>query len=269
MDEWSARLHQVRRSTGVSRNALGYFSGISPQTIKSYELGLRHPSRELLTSLLDALKTDRIVRDEILQGAGFAPDGAALRPGPAGYMFTLEEALADIEARPWPVCVLTELMEVLGANGHLQRVWDVELSTEFTGPFERNLMTVVTTPHFADRIVNWEEVVYAGISAWKGHHRGPEEMNAPASAYFMAVMQRVLTGDPAYVQRLIGMWDGVPPVNPKVRWRFPVVWDRPPVGELRFEVVLNPASEHEGIYFQEWHPLGSGTWEKLEQLAAG
>lgn len=196
MDDWSERLHRLRRDTGVSRNALGYFSGVSPQTIKAYELGLRHPSREMLTALLNALKTDRIVRDEILQGAGFAPDGATLRPGPEGYMFTVEEALADIESRPWPVCVLTELMEVLGANRLLQRVWDVDLATEFKGPLERNLMTVVTTPRFADRIVNWDEVVAAGISAWKGHHRGPEEMSAPASAYFLAVMQRVMSGDP-------------------------------------------------------------------------
>jgi transcriptional regulator with XRE-family HTH domain len=268
VDNWSAKLLTARQATRMSRAALSQYSGISSPTIKAYETGKRHPSRELLTVLLDTLKTERPLRDQILERAGFAPDGARLRPGPEGYMFTVDEALADIEERAWPVCVLTELMEVLGANALLQRVWNVDLSTEFMGPFERNLMTVVTTPRFADRIVNWDEVVTAGISAWKGHHRGPEELHSPSSAYFMAVMQKVLAGDPAYVQRLVGLWDTVPPVVPKVRWRFPVVWDRPPVGELRFEVVVNAANEHEGFYFQEWHPLGADAWTRLEQLAS-
>jgi transcriptional regulator with XRE-family HTH domain len=268
MEAWSTMLRDARLATGLSRAGLSERCGISAQTIKSYELGLRHPSRELLTVLLDELKTDRLFRNQILAGAGFAPDGDQLGPRNPDYAFSLDEAKERIAACAWPACVMTELMDVLDANALARQVWDVDLATEFTGPLERNMMTVATEPRFADRVINWEEMLSVGIARWKGHHRGPEDLSEGASAYFAAVMQRLFAGDPGYLQRLVALWDTVEPISPKVWWSYPVVWDHLAVGRLDFEVTCSPANERDGFYFHDWLPVNTVTWERLEQLRA-
>ena len=140
----------------MPRRVLAEAAGVSVQTVKSYELGLRRPSRALLVAILDALEVDRRLRNEILIGAGFAPDGDHLGPRNADYMFTLAETEALINALPWPAHVNSELMEVLAANSIVQRLWGIDLQHEFTTPIERNLMNFATDPRFADRVKNWE-----------------------------------------------------------------------------------------------------------------
>lgn len=266
MDEWSAILRRARSAVGMSRRELAEVAGVSPQTVKSYELGLRHPSRPLLEAILDALQTDRRLRNEILVQAGFAPDGERLGPRNSDYMYTMEEAQVLIDELPWPAHVNSELMEVLAANELAERVWGVDLAHELTTPLERNMMTVATVPRFADRIKNWEEMVSVGIGVLKGHHRGAVPMPESATAYFAAVMERVYAGDPRYLHRLLGMWDRVPPRAPKVRWFYPIVWDHQAVGELRFLVSVAMAHEPTGVMFNDWIPLDGATWDRLARL---
>ncbi|MCC7089863.1 MAG: helix-turn-helix domain-containing protein [Dehalococcoidia bacterium] len=266
MDEWPVLLRDARCGIRMPRRVLAEAAGVSVQTVKSYELGLRRPSRALLVAILDALEVDRRLRNEILIGAGFAPDGDHLGPRNADYMFTLAETEALINALPWPAHVNSELMEVLAANSIVQRLWGIDLQHEFTSPIERNLMNFATDPRFADRVKNWESATAVAIGALKGHHRGPVPMPESATAYLSAVLESIYDGDPGYVRRLLDLWDRVPPRIPKVRWFYPVIWDHPVMGEMHFQVSVAVADEPGGLQFHDWIPVDAKTWISLNEL---
>lgn len=250
----------------MPRRLLAEKAGVSVQTVKSYELGLRSPSRSLLIAILDVLEVDRRLRNEILFGAGFAPDGEQLGPSNPDYMYTLEEAGALIEDLPWPSHLNSELMEVVAANTLVQRLWGVDLRHEFTGAVERNLMNFATDNRFADRVKNWDATTALAISVLKGHHRGPVTLPESGKAYLSAVLERVFEGDPRYVRRLLDLWDRVPPAIPKVRWFYPVDWEHPAVGEMHFHVSVAMADEPGGLMFHDWIPASAETWTRLNSL---
>lgn len=268
VDEWNSLLLRARRSIGISRPALARLAGVSAQTVKAYERGLRRPSKHLLVGILDALAVDRLVRNQVLLGAGFAPDGELLGPHNPDYMFTASEAVALIASLPWPAHVQTELMEVVAANRLAQRLWGVDLDHEFEGAVERNLVTFATNPRFADRILNWDETATVAVGALKGHHRGSVALPEAATAYFGAVLERVFNADPRYSRRLLDLWERVPPRVPKIRWYYTVMWNDPELGVLRFLVSAASADEPGGLMFHEWMPVDAETWEKLEILRA-
>lgn len=267
MTDWMHLLREQRNALHLSRNELALRTGVSSETVKAYELGRRTPSQSMLVKLLDEMRVDRVIRNKILAGAGFAPDGADLAPGrDQSYWYTLDEATTDIAHRPWPAHLNSEMIEVLAANELMQRVWNVDMETEFTGPHERNMLTVASRPRFADRILNWEEMVTTGIAVMKGHHRGAETAPEGSSPYFVSVMQHFLQGDARYISRFIDLWQSTEPQYPKIPWSYPVVWDHLEVGILRFDVIVTTANDIDGFTFCDWMPLDSSTWERLEAL---
>ena len=266
MDQWRTELRRAREALRLSRDALAAIAGVSAPAIKSYELGLRQPTHETLLALLDALKVDRHARNALLMDAGYAPDGRQLSPQNHNYAFSFEEAAETVTRLRWPAHVNNEFMEVVAANDIVQRIWDVDLGREYNEPVVRNMIAVATNPRFADRLVNWDEMVSVGISIMKGHHRGSEQLPEGQSHYFMAVMQHVLEGDPRYVQRLLALWERVPPRQPKIRWHYPVVWDHADVGRLQFTVSVTVANEDDGLYFNDWIPDDAQTLERVQKL---
>jgi transcriptional regulator with XRE-family HTH domain len=59
MAPWYELLEQARRETRISRRALANLSGVSAETIYSYEHNRRTPSRENLIQLAETLKLRR------------------------------------------------------------------------------------------------------------------------------------------------------------------------------------------------------------------
>jgi hypothetical protein len=239
---------------------------VSPATIKAYETGLRQPTRLYLVAILDALKVERHLRNDILTEAGFAPDGESLGAlGVPHYMFSPEAAAEHIEQMPWPAFVMNEYTEVVAANSLVQVLWDIDLENEFPNPLDRNMLSVASNPRFADRVENWDEMMMQGIGVFKGHHRGPEDINNP-NPYFAQVLERFLKGDPQYVGKLMQLWQETPPREPKVRWEYEIHWNEPGVGCMRFLSVVNTASEPNGLAFNDWMPVGAETWKNFEAL---
>lgn len=265
-EDWAGRLRRLREGVGLSRSQLGALAGVSSETVKAYESGRRGPSRLLLTSLLDALRAESFERNLILAGAGFVPDG----PGPgarsASPEHSLEEAIAEVEATPWPAHVNNEFMEVVSANRAAQRLWRSDHQVEFPEPMDRNLLASLSNPRFADRIANWDEAVGLAVSILKGSSRGETLAEHP---YFQTIIQRFLEGDRRYVQRFLAVWECTEPGSFKWRFSYPIIWLDPDVGELRFRVCVNPASHKDSLSFNDWIPLDSATWRGLEVLAAG
>lgn len=263
---WPQTLHNTRKALRLSRTDLGRLAGVSSETIKAYELGLRHPTRSLLVSLLDALKIERQARNEILVGAGFAPDGEGLGPGRLPhYMYSPAEAALHVEEMPWPAFVLNEYTEVVAANSLTELLWNIDLEREFPNPLDRSMMAVASNPRFADRVENWDEAMQQAIGVFKGHYRGPEDVEN-ASPYFAQVLERFLSGSPKYAGRLMELWQETPPRDPKVRWEYEVQWNEPGIGLMSFLSVVNTASEPDGLAFNDWIPIGSETWGRFEEL---
>jgi transcriptional regulator with XRE-family HTH domain len=266
MSDWFEMLSSARERLGLTQAQLAAKAHISVPSIKAYESGRRHPSQPYLTTILDALNIDRAERNKILGTAGYASDSYELGPwSDSQFMFTVEEASALIDGSPWPAFLSNEMMEVAAANAPVQRLWSVDLRREFLNPIERNLLSVASDPRFAERCTNLSEVLIVMASVLKGHHRGAEALDNP-SPYFAAVLERFLGGDPKYIQPFLRAWQDAIPRTPKIRWEYPIVWDDPDVGTLHFLAVVNPASEPDGLAFNDWIPLDSETWAALRKL---
>jgi transcriptional regulator with XRE-family HTH domain len=263
--DWHHRLRDARTAVHLTREDLGELAGVSHETIKSYELGQRQPSRGLLIALLDALKLERTSRNAILMQAGFAPDGWVLGPdGYPTYLFPVDEAVAYIQHRKWPAFVMNEALEVVGLNPICEKLWGIDFALEFPTPLDRNMLVVSSNPRFGDK-VNWDEMVAVAIGVFKGHHRGPEDVEHP-SPLFGEILSRFMEGDARYVTRFFELWQTVPPIEPKIRWSYLVVWTEPGLGVLRFEAVVNQANEPDGLAFNDWIPLDAATWAALELI---
>lgn len=253
-NEWPADLRQARRGAALNREELARRAGISAESVRAYETGRRRPSRKSLVTILDALKLERRGRDEILVGAGYAPDGFNLGPDRhPDYMFTLDQAQEHLDTTPWPAFVMNEVLEVVAANQRVQDLWGVDLRREFVEPHQRNMLGLASNPRFAERLLNWDEMVAAGVSVFKGHHRGPEDLSAP-SPLFNQVLESLAAGDPQYVARFLDLWQKTPPRTPKVRWWYPVVW-RAGDAVLRFRGLVTTCDEPHGLAFNDWIPI--------------
>ena len=212
------------------------------------------------------MRIDRSERNAILAAAGYASDSWEIGPwGRDGFMFTVPEATDFIDGYSWPAFLVNEMMEVCAANAAAQRLWGVDLRTEFADSIERNLLGIASNPRFAERCVNLPEVFMVMAAVFKGHHRGAEALENP-SPYCAAVLQRFLAGDPKHVEPFLKAWQEATPRTPKIRWEYPVVWNEPGVGVMRFRGMVNPASEPDGLGFNDWVPLDGATWDALHRL---
>ena len=159
------------------------------------------------------------------------------------------------------------MMEVVAANAVAQALWSVDLTTEFLDPIERNLLSVASDPRFAERCSNLPEVLEVMSAVLKGHHRGAEALGNP-SPYFAKVLERFVAGDPKYIQPFFQAWQAAVPRTPKIRWEYPIVWEDPDAGTLRFRGMVNPANEPDGLAFNDWVPLDAETWVALARVTA-
>jgi len=264
--DWSRGLHSARKTLRLSRNRLSRIAGVSAETIKAYELGLRHPTRSLLVAILDGLKLERNARNNILADAGFSPDGGSLGPDRfSGYQFSPQSAKCHVDAMPWPAFILNDYAEVTCCNPLTERLWGIELEREFPNMLDRNMLSVASNPRFADRVENWEEMMRVGIGVFKGHHLGAEAIDN-ASPYFSRILERFLQGDPKYVGRMMNLWQETPPHEPKVRWEYEVHWNEPGIGRMSFLAVVNTANADDGLAFNDWMPVNAVTWQRLGRL---
>ena len=198
-DEWRVVLQSARRRLGLSRVELARRTGLSVDTIRAYEQGRRRPSAAALTVITDALKVDRTTANQLRLELGYAPDTRDLGTPSVADQYSVEELQVELERLPWPSFAANEVMEVVAANAAAQRLWGVDLTSEFLELTERNLLRVASTPRFADHCLNWEEVVGVMVGMWKGHHRGHEDLDHP-SPYFAKLIEDFMAGDPKYVK---------------------------------------------------------------------
>ena len=263
--EWSQELKAARERLGLSRAELAGRCSLSAETIRAYEVGRRKPARHRLDAVLNALKLERLEANRIRHSLGYSADYLRLGTLEPTYMFSLDELHEWVEHIPWPQFVVDENMQVVFANSVVQRLWGVDLQSELLTPIERNMLRFATNPRFADRAVNWEEMVAYAVSIWKGHHLGPESLERP-SPFFEQALAELAKGDPKYVRRFLEVWEKTPGKTPKVRDRYRVIWRDPAHGEMTFVALSSTANEWEGLAFHDWIPVDAASWETLNRL---
>jgi transcriptional regulator with XRE-family HTH domain len=265
--DWNGTLRLLREKERLTRTELGVLSGVGPGSIKAYELGSRHPSRHAIGRILDALKADYYTRNQVLRDAGFAPDGFTPSARRQDEYFDLAEACLEAARSPIPCCISTEVLEVVGANALVQRLWGVDLHREMKGPFERSMLSILSKPRIGDLIQNWDEAVGLTISIDKGHYGGEGALLPGNNPYIAAAFEDFLKGDQRYVQRFLGLWSRVQPQQRKLRFAYPIVMAHSRLGTLRFHVLVNPADDRGGLLFNDYVPLDPATASAVNALA--
>ena len=261
--EWAQSLKAARERLGLSRSELARRTSLSVETIRAYEVGRRKPSRRGLDAVLGALRLERLEANRLRHALGYSADYLRLGLLEPTYMFSLEELHQWVENNPWPQFVVDENTQVVVANSVVQKLWGVDLEREFLAPIERNLLSFATDPRFAERALNWDEMVAHAVAIWKGHHLGRESLERP-TPFFEQALSELAKGDPDYVRRFLEVWERTPGKTPKVRDRYRVVWSDPVCGEMRFLALSSTANEGEGLAFNDWIPVDAATWQALD-----
>lgn len=267
MSDWSALLVAARTRLGVSQADLATRSHVSLPTVKAYEQGKRHPSRPYLTAILDALHVSVMERNAIMDAAGYAADHREIVPGVKELDLTPEESQAELDRLSWPAFVLNDASEVVFTNTIMELVWGVDLRSEFQDVSDRSMLAVASDPRFADRLLNWDEAVSALAAVYKGHFRGGEDLEEPSPS-FKRVLDRFLSGDPAYVARFLQVWQDAPEATVNLRWHYRMVWDVPGIGAMDFDCVVSHCNQSEAWSFNDWIPRDAASWAVLDQLKA-
>ena len=267
---WRHKLRAARLKVGVSQREVAELAGVSQESIRAYEAGRRRPTRERLTTILQALQTPAYDANEILEAAGFSST-PTLFPSDEfpSYFFTIDELQSEVELVAWPEFVLNNANEVVAANAAVQALWGIDFAQERATRTraQLNLLSVASQRKFADRMVNWDECVAVMAAIFKGHPVNPASLDEP-DPYFSEVLQEFADGDPAFLARLVQIWMATPGRDAKVRWSYRVVWRDEEFGEMRFHCIVGTASEPGGLSFNDWQPIDAETWAVLEQVKA-
>ena len=262
---WNVELRTLRETAGLTRLDLAQRAAVSEASIRAYESGARHPARETLNALLDALKAEPIRRHQIQAGAGYATDGGIVAVFPSGPDYTLAEATAEIQRYPWPTHLNNEMYEVIATNRLMEAVWGVSMS-ERPSSAERSFIVALSTKEVADRILNWDEAMLLIARMIKGSHTEASVESNAMNPYLASIAQQFLMGDPGYVGRFLRIWAECTALAQKRRFVFPITWDHEDLGPMQFWIVVNPANLDDYMTFCEWMPADGATGAKLDIL---
>ncbi len=269
-DEWRMTLRMARKRLKLSLADVAARAGLSPDAVRGYESGRRRPRRQHLLGVLNAVEMSHHDINRALRQAGYAEIESLFpvddRPS---FYFSADELDAAVETVPWPQFVSGDSVEVLAANRATQAVWDVDLEYERswrTRP-QMHMLSVASDHHFADRVVNWDEIVAVLAGVHKGSARGPAELDE-ASPLMVQVLAEFANGDPAFLKRMMDIWTSTKPWPGKVRNQYRVVWRDREFGEMRFLAQMTPCGVPRGSAFNDWHPVDAETWTVLERVKA-
>jgi len=264
MATWNEELRRLRRGRNRSAAELSSACGLSQGSIRSYELGRRHPTREHLSRLLDCLEADAPTRIAILAGAGFSatPD----REKNVEQSVSETDAIPLLGRRPWPAFLVNHRADVVAVNQVAERFLELQPTRPGRPP---NVLTWVTRRALATRCVNWDATVTVMIRGFKAGNPQLESLDAP-SASFAPLVDAVCAGDPVLVARFSELWEALP------AWRgpfagvvFETMWRAKRGERIRFNCAISCVNAESGLYLHDWIPADSASFRVLEkQLAA-
>ena len=268
---WSGIIRAERLRLGMTQADLADRVGLDVETVRKYERGTRLPPRETLERILEVLQASHSTAHRALIDRGFYHTDQRFPTGrDSAYYFREPELQGFMDGFPWPVFVANELAEVVAANRAAQALWGIDLAewAARRGRARANLLVAMSEPHFARRLVNRDEILRRFVALYKAVPAAQSMTESPG-ALFSQITDAVAGISPRTMLRLLQLWATTPRITDKVRWTYPVVWREPGFPDMRFQGVVNPASEPEGWGFNDWIPADPATFATLAAVVAG
>lgn len=264
MDHWRSALLRARQEAGLGRRALAELAGVSVETLRGYEIGRRHPRHETLESMITALGLDRSRANAIREAAGFAPVRTSFR-GATRYYYTLPEAGAAIERVPWPLFAVDDVFDIVAANKPMRALWGIRSIEQerSRGRRSMNIFAFMARRDLVRHVINWDEIVEVTASYFKGRPVVPTGDSEDEVLAGM-ILEPFRDHDARFLERMEAAWNRAKPIPPKVRWDYNVHWRAVRGGTIRFRAVVSPANEHEGLVFNDWIPVDTESWRRLQ-----
>jgi transcriptional regulator with XRE-family HTH domain len=260
--EWRASLRDLRRRRNLTRSTLADRSGLSADSLRSYELGRRRPTRENLSRLLECLDADQATRNAIFADAGYASDATAGRYAERGL--TRREAVAVVHRMKWPA-LLVGGTNILAVNDPAARVLSVrDLRTKRPAA-----LTQAARRAIGLRCENWDDLVAGTIAAFKATFPDEVSEEGPSPA-FAPMFAAYCVGDPLLTRRLKQLWATTPAFQPTYAGRtYNVIWRSAGRARIRFEAIVNCVNTVTGLYVHNWIAVDARSHRLLETLLAG
>lgn len=178
----------------------------------------------------------------------------------------MEKLPQEVEKCPWPVYITNQATDVVFANKAFERVWDVDLSSEYTDPGQRNLMAGASDPRWVQNVENFDELVTYLIGLIKGDPRWQQSPANPAP-WLQTHFKRFFEGDPQIIARIMDLWTTAEPLPHQARHVYRVVWRYRGRQTLRFIGSTTIADLWNELSWNEWVPADAETWQALTELA--
>ncbi|HUF53893.1 MAG TPA: helix-turn-helix domain-containing protein [Dehalococcoidia bacterium] len=156
--DWPRAIRDERKRRHLARPEVAHRSGLSLSAIKAYETGARHPSREALQAIIDALGLTAAEASPILAGAGYATNWRAIFHDAYGPR-PLEWFEEQVEHEAWPAFVTNEASDIIAANRTFRTLIGMPPSQRLPTPEKWNFIAMSTQPWWADHIDNWDEAM--------------------------------------------------------------------------------------------------------------
>lgn len=261
--EWRQVLREYRQKQGLSQPEVARRSGLSLSAVRAYESGDRHPSREALSAIIDALGMTAEQASPVLTGAGYAANWQAVYHEAYGPR-DIEWFTQEVEHYSWPVLVSNEAADLIAANRSFRTLVGIPLTERLPCQEKWNFLVPASDPAYADRLESWDEAMSFMIGLAKADRRSINpERPAPHNN---ASYQRFLQGDPAYVTRMLKLWGTAEPVPHTTRMRHPVRWRHESGQLMRFTATMTVADVWQAFFWMDWVPDDP---ETLSLLRAG
>jgi len=261
--DWRAALRAQRERRKLSRDEVARRSGLSLGAIKAYESGARHPSLASMNALIDAIGIAREEANPIRAAAGFAVDLESLLR--ERYIFDQANLREEIDAYPWPAFITNMAFDIVAANLAFERLWRVDLSQPATKVGERSFLARASEANLASRIVNYDEVLTFMIGLAKGDPRFAQNPERPAP-WLRDAFATLFEGDPAYITRLMGLWESAPALPHRMRHLYSVVWNYVGGGVITFVGDLSIADIWNELSWNQWVPADVESWRLMKEV---
>ena len=261
--DWQRAIREQRRQLRLSQPEIARRSGLSVSAIKAYESGARHPSRDTLVAIIDALGMTAEQANPVLAGAGYAANWRAIfheAYGPREVEWFTEE----VERSTWPVFVTNEASDLIAANRPLRLLHDMPLNERLPKSERWNFLALASTPSYAERLENWDEAMTFVLGLAKSGLRQQVNPERPPT-WTLDSYKRFLQGDPALVTRMVKLWEPAEPVPHTTRMHYRVRWRHDSGAIMRFSAMMHIADVWQVFAWHDWIPEDPDTLRLLQE----